>query len=277
MKSGNTISKNRPRPSRRLRHLGWLAGVALLPRAAIAQNADADSWVQHLRIGLPVTVNVKAHFSVNGQFNLNSQAGAVGVSGVNHVFNDGYVKVDNLGDAQGVTGYWGYQNASQYNAAAQTLTMHSTDSYTTSGSASENAQPFVGFEAAYGTDLWRWNTVRLGWEIGAGLTPINVTDDSTMNATVNQSVYTFNTSPVIVPTAPYNGGPSGVGEATISDIACAQPGVTAPGIVTGTRRLEMMLYTVRLGPTISWDFLPSAPADGRRRPGARHCQQRLQI
>jgi hypothetical protein len=261
LRSRNIISKNRPRRSRRFRQLGWLAGVALLPRAVIAQDAQdasADSWVQHLRIGMPVTVNVKAHFSENGQFNLNNLAGATGVSGVNHVFNDGYVKVDNTGDAQNVTGYWGYQNASQYNAAAQTLTFHNTDSYTTSGSADENAQPFIGFDVAYGTDLWRWDTVRLGWEIGAGLTPINVTDDSTLNAMVNQSVYTFNTGAIIVPTAPYNGGPSGVGEPTISDIATAQPGVTVPGIVTGTRRLEMMLYTVRLGPTISWDFLPSA-------------------
>jgi hypothetical protein len=237
-------------------------GLVFLGVTASAQDEDSaptsDSWVQHLRIGLPVTVNVKAHFGVNGQFNLNSQAGPVGVSGANHVFNDGYVKVDGTGDANNVTGFWGYQNASQYNAAAQTLTFHSTDSYSTSGSADENAQPFIGFDAAYGTDLWHWDTVHLGWEIGAGLTPINITDDSTLNTTVNQSVYTFNTGGIIVPTAPYNGGPSGVGEPTISDIATAQPGVTSPGIVTGTRRIEMMLYTVRLGPTFSWDFIPSA-------------------
>ena len=251
----------RTHPVARARNARLILGVglALLRQTVLAQDSqDTDSWAQHLRIGLPVTINVKAHFSENGQFNLNSLAGPVGVTGANHVFNDGYVKVDNLGDAQGVTGYWGYQNASQYNSAAQTLTMHSSTSYSTSGSADENAQPFIGFDAAYGTDLWHRDTVRLGWEIGFGLTPINVTDDSTLNATVNQSVYTFNTGGIIVPTAPYNGGASGKAEPTISDIATAQPGVTVPGVVTGTRRLEMMLYNFRLGPTFSWDFLPSA-------------------
>ena len=62
---------------------------------------------------MPVLFNVKARFNVNGQFNLNSQAGPTGVSGANHIFNDGYVKVDATGDAGGQTGYWGYQSASQ--------------------------------------------------------------------------------------------------------------------------------------------------------------------
>ncbi|HXD01544.1 MAG TPA: hypothetical protein VN048_19570, partial [Verrucomicrobiae bacterium] len=233
--------------SHALRRLGWLAGLALLARTASGQ--DNDDWFQHLRLGVPVLVNVKARFSVNGQFNLNSQAGPTGVTGANHIFNDGYVKVDDTGDAAGQTGFWGYQNASQYNPVAQTLTMHSDTAYSASGSADKDAQPFAGFEIAYGTDLFRLGPTRIGLELGGSLVPIHITDDQPLAATVNQSAYTFNTGAIIVPTAPYNGGPSGVGEPTIFDTATAAGSATVPGTVTGTRRLELMLYTLRLGPT----------------------------
>jgi hypothetical protein len=239
-----------------LSRFGSLAALALAARTASGQNND--DWLQHLRIGVPVLVNVRARFSVNGQFNLNSQAGPTGVTGANHIFNDGYVKVDDTGDALQQTGYWGYQNASQYNPVAHTLTMHSDTAYSASGSAEKNAQPFVGFEIAYGTDLWRFGRARIGWELGGSLMPIHITDDQPLAATVNQSAYTFNTAalgPIILPTAPYNGGPGPQGgEPTISDIATAAGSATVPGTVTGTRRLELMLYTLRLGPTFDWNF-----------------------
>jgi hypothetical protein len=242
---------------RALRGLCALAGLALLARTAFGQ--DQDDWWQHLRVGVPILVNVKAHFSENGQFNLNSEAGATGVSGVNHVYDDGYVKVDATGDAGGYTGYWGYQNASQYNAAAHTLTMESDTAYTTSGSADKDAQPFAGFEVAYGTDLWRFGSARIGWELGGSLMPIHITDDQPLPATVNQSLYTFSTTspfgPIIVPTAPYNGGSSGEAEPTIQDTATAAGSASVPGTITGTRQLQLMLYTIRLGPTFSWNFV----------------------
>lgn len=247
-----------PNPRRRAHVLPVLLLGASIPSAQLARAQDDTSsdWMQHLRVGAPVMVNVRAQFSVSGNFTLPNLAGATGVSGVNHVYNDGYVKVDNTGDAQGQTGFWGYQNASQYNAGAQTLTMHSDNSFTAAGSAEKNAQPFVGFEAAYGTDLFHLGPTHIGWELGAGLMPIHITDDQPLAASVNQSAFTFNTGAIIVPTAPYNGGPSGVNEPTISDVATAAGNATVPGTITGTHRLELMLYTVRLGPTFYWNFLP---------------------
>ena len=85
------------------------------------------------------------------------------------MYSDGSVLPDKLGG--GYTGYWGYLNASQSNAAAQTLTMHDFNSYTETGSTSRDAAPFVGFAAGYGTDLFRWGDVRLGWELGRRADP----------------------------------------------------------------------------------------------------------
>jgi hypothetical protein len=252
--------KTRPHRLSRLSRLCLPAlAVLFIPAARGQEDSDNNAspgWLQHLRIGAPVMVNVRAHFSVNGTFNLMSQAGATGVDFVNHIYDDGYVKVDNTGNS-GIppeTGYWGYDNASQYNAGANTLTMHSTTSYSAEGDADKEAQPFVGFEAAYGTDIFHWGPTHLGWELGAGLMPMHITDAQPLSANVNQSVYTFSTAGIVVPTAPYSGGPSGQAEPTISDVATAAGTTTGPGTVIGTHRLELMLYTVRLGPTFSWDL-----------------------
>jgi hypothetical protein len=225
----------------------------LLGLAAASANAQ-DDWTQHLRIGMPITFNVKADFHLSGQFNVSgSQPGPAGVSGVNHFYDDGYVRVDQTGNAQGFTSFWGYNNASQYNAGAQTLTMHSATSFNATGSASVNDSPFVGLDLAYGDDLWHLGRARIGWEAGFGLLPIKITDNSVLNATVNRSIFTFNTGGIIMPTAPYNGGPSGLGP-TIHDTATAQAGDVVPGTVTGTRSLDVILYTFRLGPTVSFDL-----------------------
>ena len=170
------------------------------------------------------------------------------------IFNDGYVRVDNTGDALGQTGYWGYQNASQYNAANNTLTMHSATSYTGTGSADVDFQPFVGIEAAYGMDLWNVGRAHIGWEVAAAFTPLRASDNESFGATVNQSAFTFNTTGIIVPTAPYSGGPSGVGEPTISNVETPAGTTNVTGTVSGQRKLDLQLYTFRVGPTVSWDF-----------------------
>ena len=230
-----------------------LAGLLLRGGMVHGQDDDAPKWMQHLRVGASGLFNVKASFSDSGTFTLPQGAtGATGTPGVDHVYDDGYVKVDATGNAQGYTSFWGYQSASQYDAGSQTLTFHSATSYTGSSSSDKNAGPFVGVEAAYGTDLFNWDTVHLGWEVGAGLTPILIHDSLSTPVTVNQSLFSFNTGGIVMPTAPYNGGSSGLGP-TIHDVATAQGNVVSAGTITGTRSLDVVLYTAKLGPTLYWD------------------------
>jgi hypothetical protein len=231
-----------------------LAGLMLSAQPVSGQ--DTDSWWQHLRVGAPVTFNVHASFSESGTFMLpGGLAGAAGVTNVDHVYDNGYVKVDNTGTNIGYTSFWGYNSASQYNAAAQTLTFLSSTAYTTSGSATSSGSAFVGFEAAYGTDIWKWDQVHIGWEAGFGLTPIKISDSGPLLATVNQSAFTFSTAGIIPPTAPYNGGPSGLGP-NIQNVATAAGTTNVAGTVTGSRSLNVIVYTLRLGPTIYWDMNP---------------------
>jgi len=208
-----------------------------------------DDWTRHLHIGAMVGMNIGASFHENGLFKI------AGNNVANGIYDDGYVREDQTGNAGGYTSYWGYENDSQYNAAAQTLAFHSTSSYTTSGGGSKDSEPFAGFDLAYGDDYlyWKFAHARIGWELGFDLLPIdNITDSHPMSATVNQSLYTFNTGGIVVPGTPYHGGSSGQGPLLPGSPSSVTSQTFTTGTVTGTRSLDVMLYTIRLGPNFFW-------------------------
>jgi hypothetical protein len=215
--------------------------------AFIRIPSDTDDWTRHFRIGALVGMNISANFSMKGNFNV---AGNNPASGI---YNDGYVHTDQTGDPN-YTSYWGYNNASQYNpAGGGTIAMHSTSSFATTGSSKEDDSVFAGFDLAYGGNLWYWKHARVGWELGFGLLPIDITDHSSMSANVVQRTDIFNAGGIVVPTAPYQGGPSGTGP-IISTTPFSSSTNNSAGTVTGSHSLDVMLYTVRLGPTFYWDL-----------------------
>lgn len=204
-----------------------------------------NDWTRHFRAGALVGLNIKAKFSMNGNFNI---SGSNPNSGI---YDDGYVRVDDTGNAGGYTSYWGYQNASQLSGT--TLTMHSVTSFTGSGGGSGNDSPYLGLDMAYGDSYWYWGRAKLGWEIGFGLLPFHITDNQPMSVTATRSVFAFDTGGIILPNAPYNGGPSGIGP-TILAARTQLADDSISGTVTGTRALDVTLYTLRLGPTLYWDL-----------------------
>ncbi len=212
----------------------------------IEKVSPDDDWTRHFRIGAIVGMNIKANFSVNGLFTL------PGNNAANGIYDNGYVRTDNTGNAQGYTSYWGYNNASQLSGS--TLTMNSTTSYSTSSSSEENGLAFPGFELAYGGNLWKWGDARIGWDFGFGLLPISVTSTQPMSASVNQNIYTFDTGGIVVPTAPYQGGPSGIGPTILANPTSTNSVNIPNGIITGSHTLDVILYTFRLGPTVYWDL-----------------------
>lgn len=216
--------------------------------AFIRIPSDTDDWTRHFRIGAMVGMNISASFNEKGLFNVS------GNNSANGIYDDGYVREDQTGNAGGYTSYWGYNNASQYNAANQTLLMHSTTSYSPTGNSKDDGSPFPGFEMAYGGNLWYWKHARVGWELGFGLLPISITDSHPMSATVNQLTYTFDTGGITMPSAPYQGGFSGQGSIIPGSPASVSSQTLLAGTVTGTRTLDVMLYTLRLGPSFYWDL-----------------------
>ena len=221
------------------------------------QPEPRNDWSRHFRVGALLGINIKAEFKMSGQFNVSgSQPGAPGQPGVDHIYDDGYVRVDETGNAQGLTSYWGYQSASQYDPVAQTLTFHSANSFEASGSAKSDDSPYLGLDLAYGGKIWRWGRTHIGWEFGFGYLPIKIEDNEPLAADINRTVHSFSTGGILLPTAPYNGGSSGIGP-TIPDLATEQLGGDAtPGTITGSRTLEMSLFAFRLGPMLHWELHP---------------------
>jgi hypothetical protein len=215
----------------------------------ISIPSDTGDWTRHFRIGAMVGLNISANFSEKGLFNIS------GNNAANGIYDDGYVRPDQSGDPK-YTSYWGYNKSSQYNAAAQTLTMHSTTSYSMVGSSKVDGGPSPGFEMAYGDNLWYWKHARVGWELGFGLLPITIKDNRSLSAPVNQKAYNYPTADLyLFPDAGYQGGPSGQGPIIATTYT---PPVTSQTfqnqVVTGTRQLDEMLYTVRFGPSFYWDL-----------------------
>jgi len=216
-------------------------------RWRIQRISEDDDWTRHFRVGAMVGLNISANFNLNGTLPTSGP--------LQGIFNDGYVRPDGTGAN---TGFWGYNSASQYDAASQTLTMQATSSFspTSGANVKQEGSDFVGFDMAYGGNIWAWGKARIGWELGFGLLPISFTDSHAIPVTVNQSTYIFDTHGIDMPGAPYAGTLGGLGE-PILPVQPSQVTTPAPigaGNITGSRKLDVMLYTMRLGPSVFWDM-----------------------
>ncbi|MGC9941947.1 MAG: hypothetical protein ABSE48_08930 [Verrucomicrobiota bacterium] len=215
-----------------------------------SSNTSSTDWTGHFSIGAVVGLNINANFKENGLFTVN------GNNPANGIYNDGYVREDSTGNTGGYTGYWGYDNASQFNAASQTLNFHSTASYqATDSGARDQGGPFPGFDMVYGGNLYQWQSIGIGWDLGFDLLPMKISDNRPLSATVDQTTYSYNTGGIILPGPGYQGTYGGSG----SPVLPGTPTTTTPetglaGTVTGTRSLDMILYAIRLGPTFYWNI-----------------------
>jgi len=215
---------------------------------------QGEDWTSHFHIGAFAGLNIGANFHESA----NTLFGIAGNNPKKGIYDDGYVLEDQTGNAGGYTGYWGYDNASQYNVAAQTLTFHAANSFSLSspGNANVNGDPSVGVDLTYGRDYLYYKPahIRIGWELGFDMLPINITDNEPLSANITQSMYTYNTGGIVVPGAPYQGGPSGQGPLLPGTLATGVAGQPTSGMVTGTRSLNLDLFTLRLGPSFFWDI-----------------------
>lgn len=222
---------------------GFFSILVFMATSAPAQNTN---WLGHVRAGAMVGLNISAKFSTTGRFNLaeNLPAGT---------FDDGYVRPDQTGNSGGLTSNWGYQNASQVDAASHSLLMHQATTYSTSTSGSGSDEPYFGAEIADGGTLWCCDQFQIGWELGCGILPISINHQQSFTANVNRNTYAFNTGTIVVPTAPYNGGPGGIGP-LISATGTPLGADTVVGAFRDSQNLDATLVAFKLGPTFFWDL-----------------------
>jgi len=236
----------------------WHCAAVVMVTCAGARAEAQDWWLttpktndrtRHFRLGPVVGLNMRANFKMNGEFPISG-------SGEPGTYDDGYVLVDETGNAGGYTWYWGYTNSTQFIAPHDdmngTLTFHSASSFELNDSTSVDSAAQVGIDLVYGGKLIKSGDALVNWEFGFMWMPIYIEDDRQLSATFTRTTYVFDTGDIVVPSAPYNGGPSGPGPTIHADPTPGIPEIT-PGTITGSRALDVSLYNFRLGPSMHWE------------------------
>jgi hypothetical protein len=217
---------------------------------ALHKVTEDDDWTRHFRLGAVAGLGITADFKMSGRFNISGSDPSRGL------YDDGYVHNDKTGSTDGRTSYWGYNKASQYNAADNTLTLTSSSDFTLDpgqGVGNGDDTVPVGLDLAYGATLCYWKHVRIGWELGFDLLPVGISDSHPMTGSVTQTPYFFDTTGVVLPDAPYQGGP-GNGVTIPVNGALGSPVTVPGGLITGSRKLDVMFYAIKLGPTFYGDL-----------------------
>jgi hypothetical protein len=228
----------------------------LWDRWGIQKVSENDDWMRHFRIGAMVGLNISANFNAKNTINFSGNNATQGN------YDDGYVHPSPNGP---LTSDWGYNDSSQYNSTLHRLIMHQATSFSSesgSGAGSESGnEAFAGFDMAYGGNLWDWGQAKIGWEFGFGLLPISIAENLSMSGSVNRNVFAFDTSyytdnHIPFPPAGYRGGPGGTGWLPSTPVPTTGIPATdqVPGSITGSDKLDVMLYTFRLGPSVYWDL-----------------------
>ncbi|MCI0746328.1 MAG: hypothetical protein L0Y58_13075 [Verrucomicrobia subdivision 3 bacterium] len=240
-------------------YLGILAGALL----ATAATANAQ-WAKHFRIGMQLGLNIDADFSSGGTFGVSGNNPGSPGPDVDHIYDDGYVRMDATGNAGDLTTFWGYRDASQIQGNNERMRFHATESYTLTGNGSteEDDDPYFGFEAAYGGPITRWGKTLIGWEVGYGLLPIEISDKRTLTGTAVRGVFEHDLGGIFVPPPPYDGSETGEQQPTIGAGYNRLTDTLDNVSVTGSRTLDVTMHNIRAGPTIHWEFAPRWALEG---------------
>jgi len=217
----------------------------------LEKSDNDDYWPKHFRVGAMAGLNIKADFKMNGTFAVSGYNPGTVAPGADHFYDDGYVRVDETGNAGNLTSYWGYNNAVSQ-VSGNNLLFHSARTFTANGSTSETGDVQPGLDIAYGTHLCNWGDALIGWELGLGWLATSIEDNNPVAISATRTRHSYNKGTVTLPAAPYNGGFEGPA-VVIGDI----PTVLADQIINGTvsgHTLDASIYTLRLGPTVYWEL-----------------------
>lgn len=198
-------------------------------------------------IGPQISFNYKADFQ-NSALYFNPVDPGPATGGANHIYDDGFVRVDGSGNFGGLTGYWGYDNASQ--VVGDGMEFHSVQA---GGPSSSDDDPQLGFEMVYQRILGDITTDSSGiWGLQAGFsyTDLDLQGRSRGSASVITDTYPLNG--VLPPLAGYNGTFAGPG-ALLGDTPVRTLGSAA---FFRDQQLNGDLFALRLGPFVEWSLTP---------------------
>jgi hypothetical protein len=248
-------------------HAVKAAGLFLFAATASAQTDNGiyqdstatNRFTLSLRFGLDIDTKFKG---IGGSLNpsLNNPISRKTPNGDAYNYDNGYVLTDVSGNAGNQTWYWGYDNSSQVNTIANTISFNRTTATPSGSSTSGNADSDgnTGFELAYDRQLGvkeDWHNMRYGLELAVNFMPICINSSSTFGANVSQQTdvygYTTGTTP---PSAPYQGSFGGPGFVLNVPRLSTSTTPIADASVFSQDHFDANLWGFRLGPYVEFPF-----------------------
>jgi len=204
--------------------------------------------------GARAMFNVKAEFSHGSP---TSPGPGPGVSGANHDYENGYVRVDDSDNAGGLTWNWGFHDipGQPPSVVGTTLQLRSTAS-PASGSAHSETQPYPGFEIGYGRVLSAPNSTKVifGLDSAFNMTWLDVKHNDTVSGMTQTITDSYDLSGLpIIPSSPYAGSaptPGGPLPLLIPDSPTSRTILATPDTVTEYGRIKGNLYGFQFGPFV---------------------------
>ena len=208
-----------------------------------------------------VSVSGRFLFNVSAQFRHQTSAvnpgPGVGVHGVDHVYDNGYVKVDDSGNAGNVTWNWGFQDPAS--VVGTTLELSTVNSPADGLTEQRDGDPQYGFEISYGRVLSHFelgpkHQMAIGLLGAFGVTALDIQNNSTINGATTGLKDTYNLAGLpIIPGAPYYGAspvPGGSLPLLIPDAPSSRSPINIAASATERMKVDGQLYGFKFGPFI---------------------------
>jgi hypothetical protein len=233
-----------------------VAALMLVPLAG-SLHAEAGEW--SFGAGYAPIIGLRTEFRGFGNFQ-NPFPVPAPAGGSNYFYSNGSVQVDSSGNAGGLTTFWAYNNAAQYDPAAfggNGGINFSAFSSGLSGAGSvvdNNVAAAAGFElhgyldlgaVSFLPSLVEGRSVSWGLRTGVQYARVNNTNNAGQVGSVGTITDSFNLNGVIPPAAPYAGSFLGPGP-LLGDTPTRTNGTVAAAI-SGYRNLDVQLFVSTFG------------------------------
>lgn len=244
----------RPRIQARRDARIWVAGFLAigLPRATVAAEAGdpvATDMPRHrFQVGARVGFRVQVDLRNTGGSVSAAAAGPATGGAVPRTYADGYVGVDDSGNAGGETWHWGYQRDEQRTAGDAALQFTAWEGNPYGETTTHAADPGWGTELGYRGNLGR---VAAGWwglDLGLDWASLTVSETARSRGDLTRLTDTYPLRGITPPAAPYVGTAEGPGP-LLPDVPDRSL-TTRPTQVTLASALEADLITLKAGPAL---------------------------
>ncbi|HLX70635.1 MAG TPA: hypothetical protein VKV04_13495 [Verrucomicrobiae bacterium] len=243
----------------------WITPVIGLLSAATAASAqdnepcDQSGFLSTNRL----TLSFRMGLNISGKFKNVGRSFSTGAplaanrrtpDGDRYNYDNGYVLVDSSGNFGGQSWNWGYDNASQVNSKANTISFNRT---VATGLPSENSgdgSSYFGPELAYDYTLgetdW-WHHLRVGIESAVNFMPVGFNSGSHVDASLAQQTDTYTYTPgTTPPSAPYQGSRNGPGFVINVPASSSAVSIIPGATFIAHQHFDAKLWGARLGPCV---------------------------